>query len=118
MKTYNYMDSQTYTFRNVFLKSCCKTNILIKVLILSLLLLSSCYTSRFTPDNALKLKVGMTSAEVVAIFGKPKKTSAMTCGSSTSRPWSCILWYYGDYTPYFTFQQGEDGVLYLNSWTM
>jgi hypothetical protein len=93
-----------------------KINILIKVSIISLLLLSSCYVSKFTSDNVMKLKVGMTSSEVVNIFGKPLKTSATTCGSSTSRPWSCIIWYYGNITPMFTFQQGEDGVLYLNSW--
>ena len=112
------MNSQIYTLRNAFWKSYRKTSIFIKVSILSLLLLSSCYTSRFTSDNAMKLKVGMTSSEVVAIFGKPMKTSAMTCGSGTPNPWSCIIWHYGDFTPMFTFQQGEDGVLYLNSWNM
>lgn len=118
------MNSQFYTLRNVFWKSCSKTNILIKASIISLLLLSSCYASQFTPaskftsNNVIKLKVGMTSSEVVAIFGKPMKTSAMTCGSATSNPWSCVIWFYGDVTPMLTFQQGADDVLYLNSWNM
>ena len=112
------MISQIYTLRNVFCKSCSKTGLLIKVSIISLLLLNSCYASKFTSDNAMKLKVGMTSTEVVEIFGKPMKTSAMTCGSATDNPWSCIIWYYGEYRPSFTFAQGPDGVLYLNSWNM
>lgn len=101
-----------------------KTNLLIKVSIISLLLLSSCYAtqstsaSKFTSDNAMKLRVGMTSTEIIEIFGKPMKTSAMTCGSATPNPWSCIIWYYGEYRPSFTFEQGKDGVLYLNSWSM
>jgi hypothetical protein len=66
----------------------------------------------------MKLKVGMTSNEVIEIFGKPMKTGANTCGSSTSKPWTCIIWYYGDYTPSLYFQQGADGILYLNSWNM
>jgi hypothetical protein len=118
------MNSQIYTLRNVFWKSFSKTNILIKISIISLLLLSSCYSlqpipaSKFTPDNALKLKVGMTSTEVIAIFGKPMKTSATTCGSATDKPWSCIIWHYGEFTPMLTFEQGPDDVLYLNSWMM
>ena len=97
-------------------KSCCKT--LIKVSIISLLLLSSCYASKFTSDNQLKLKPGMTNTEVIEIFGKPMKTGATTCGSATDNPWTCILWYYGEYSPCLYFSQGSDGVLYLNSWNM
>lgn len=112
------MNSQIYTLRNVFWKSCSKTNILIKVSIISLLLLSSCYASKFTSDNAMKLKPGMTSTEVIEIFGKPMKTEATTCGSATNNPWTCIIWRYGEYSPRLTFEQGKDGVLYLNSWSM
>jgi hypothetical protein len=99
-------------------KSCSKTNLLIKVSVISLLLLSSCYAAKFTPDNQLKLKPGMTSTEVMGIFGKPMKTSATTCGASTSNPWPCIVWYYGDVTPMLIFSQEKDGVLYLNGWNM
>jgi len=112
------MIDQVYYLRNGFRKSFSKINLLITVSIFSLLLLSSCYSTRFTSDNVMKLKVGMTSFEVLTIFGKPMKTSATTCGSSSNNPWSCIIWYYGDYKPMFIFQQGENGVLYLNSWNM
>lgn len=118
------MNYQGYSLRQVFRKTYRKTNLLIKVSIISLLLLSSCYSlqpipaSKFTPDNVLKLKVGMTSTEVIAIFGKPMKTSATTCGSATDNPWSCIIWIYGEFTPRLTFEQGPEDVLYLNSWMM
>jgi hypothetical protein len=112
------MNSQTYTLKNGFWKSGSNTRMLIKVSILCLLLLSSCYASKFTSDNVMKLKIGMTSSEVINIFGKPLKTSATTCGASTSNPWPCIVWFYGDVTPMFIFTQENDGVLYLNSWNM
>ena len=110
------MNYQGYSLRHVFWKSYRKTNLLVKVSIISLVLLSSCYASKFTSDNVLKLRVGMTSNEVIEIFGKPIKTEATTCGSATGKPWGCIFWYYGDYVPYFVFSQEADGVLYLNSW--
>ena len=95
-----------------------KTNALLKVSIISLLLLSGCYASKFTSDNQMKLKPGMTSTEVIEIFGKPIKIDATTCGSATANPWTCIIWYYGEYSPRLTFQRGSDDVLYLNSWNM
>jgi hypothetical protein len=95
-----------------------KTHLLIKVLIISLLLLSGCSASKFTSDNILKLKIGMTSTEVIEIFGKPIKTEANTCGAGVGKPWTCISWYYGEYRPRFVFVQEIDGVLYLNSWEM
>lgn len=112
------MNYHSISHTNVSYKSGIKINILIKISIISFLFLSSCYSAKFTTDNVLKLKVGMTSTEVISIFGKPMKTSATTCGTATDKPWTCIIWYYGEYTPMLTFQQGPDDVLYLNSWNM
>ncbi len=91
-------------------------SLIIKVAIISLLLLESCYSMRFTSDNMMKLKAGMTSNEVIQVFGKPMKTSGTTCGSATDKPWQCIIWYYGEYSPYLVFSQESNGDLYLNSW--
>jgi hypothetical protein len=112
------MNYQDHSHKQVFWKYYRKTNLLIKVSIVSLLLLSSCYELRFTSNNVIKLKTGMTSTEVIEIFGKPKRTSATTCGTAAGKPWSCIIWYYGDITPSLFFSEGPDGVLYLNSWNM
>ena len=110
---------------NVSLRAFREAKLIIAVTIISLFLLSSCYptqyassSSKFTTDNILKLKVGMSSNEVIAIFGKPIKTSGSTCGGAVGKPWTCITWFYGDYTPSLTFQQEQDGILYLNSWNM
>lgn len=96
------MNYQGYSLRLVFWKSLRKTNLLVKAAIISLLFLSSCYStqfaspsSKFTSDNILKLKVGMSSTEVIEIFGKPMKTSATTCGAATSDPfflYNLVLW--------------------------
>ena len=109
------MNYQGYSLRHVLSKSYWKTNLLVKAAIMSLLLLSSCYSLKFTSDNVMKLRVGMTSDEVIEIFGKPMSTKATTCGTSTGDPWGCILWYYGEYKPYFIFSE-IGGVLFLNSW--
>jgi hypothetical protein len=91
-----------------------KKHTLVKASIISLLLLSSCYASKFTIDNQMKLKVGMTSTEVIEIFGKPRKISAAVCGTGTGL-WNCITWYYGERS--LTFSD-RGGVLYLNNWDM
>lgn len=109
------MNHQGFSLNNGFWKSYRKATLIIKVSIISLLLLSSCYPLKFTSDNVLKLRVGMTSNEVIEIFEKPMKTKATTCGSATDNPWGCIIWYYGEYEPYFVFSE-IGGVLFLNSW--
>lgn len=80
------------------------------------LFLFTCTPPQFTQENIMKIKVGMSDKEVINLFGYPKKTEASTCGQLLKKPWTCIKWYYGDWKPRFTFQQGDDGNLYLNSW--
>lgn len=48
----------------------------------------------FTADRVLALKIGMTTDEVVAVFGRPDRTRVMTCGSQTPSPWQCLIWEY------------------------
>jgi len=50
--------------------------------------------SKFTQRNIIKLKIRMTSEEVIQIFGYPLRTSASTCGQALGKPWKCISWYY------------------------
>lgn len=38
----------------------------------------------FTQDNVLKLRIGMTTDDVIALFGKPDRTSVHTYGQSTN----------------------------------
>jgi len=94
-----------------------RINPFMKFIFISLILLiSACYSTRFSSENVMKLKVGMSDAEVVAIFGYPSRTSANTCGQGLGKPWTCIHWYYGKWTPKLTFQQNTDGSLSLNGW--
>jgi len=95
---------------------------LIFLILLNLIVLSGCesmnymYSSKFSPENVIKLKQGMTDKEIISIFGLPQKTKASTCGQALGKPWTCIMWYYGDWRPCLTFQASDDGKLYLNSW--
>ena len=95
--------------------------------LLMLLLLTSCETiststsalpASFTTENILKIYQGMTSDEILALFGEPKSVSSDVCGGATATgTWTCTTWKYGD-SPYdnakFTFS-GEHGSYILNS---
>jgi len=49
----------------------------------------------FTQDNVLKLKTGMTTNEVISLFGKPDKTSVHTYGHQTySGEWQGLEYNY------------------------
>lgn len=100
-----------------------------KVALLSLIFLQfmlfSCVTTSkvssnvgFTQENIIKIRQGMTSEEVIQLFGLPVATEAEMMGLGTSRPWPAIQWYYNKYDRYsrrFTFSQ-ENGKLYLQYW--
>lgn len=93
------------------------------------LLLSSCNTSpssafstsalpaSFTTENILKVHQGMSSEEIMKLFGEPKSVRSAVCGGLTGQSWSCTTWKYGD-PPYdnasFTFS-GDHGSYRLNS---
>lgn len=49
----------------------------------------------FTGANVMGLKVGLTTDEVVSVFGKPTRIRSLTCGGATQRgEWSCLVWEY------------------------
>ena len=91
--------------------------------------LSSCVTSSttsfgisalpasFTTENTLKVHQGMSSGEILALFGTPKSVRSAVCGGSTDATWTCTTWKYGDF-PYdnasFTFS-GNHGSYKLNN---
>lgn len=77
---------------------------------------SSSLPATFTTENILKVHQGMSSDEILSLFGEPKSVRSAICGGSTSRTWRCTTWEYGD-PPYdnakFTFS-GEHGSYRLN----
>ena len=86
-------------------------------------LLASCETmsmsalpSSFSTENIMKLHQGMSSDEILALFGEPKSIRSSICGRAPNQ-WSCTTWEYGD-PPYdnasFTFS-GEHGSYILNN---
>ena len=49
----------------------------------------------FTGANVMGLKVGLTTDEIVSVFGKPTRVKSLTCGGATQRgEWSCLIWEY------------------------
>jgi hypothetical protein len=82
-------------------------------------LLISCSTlpTSFSTENIMKTRPGMTSDEILAMYGEPKSIKNTTCGSATDNPWSCTIWEYGEF-PYdratFYFS-GEHGSYILNN---
>ena len=62
----------------------------------------------------------MSSDQILEIFGEPKSVSVQTCGTSTTNPWSCTTWEYGEYGYHyasFTFA-GSPGSLFLNHYNI
>jgi len=91
------------------------------------LTLSSCSTlpstsylpSTFSTENIMKIHRGMSSDEILTMFGKPKNLSVRVCGIPPNQ-WTCTTWEYGQF-PYdrasFTFN-GEHGSLKLNNFNV
>ena len=92
----------------------------ISLLFLSLIYCSTISTSAlpstFTTENIMKIHQGMSSDEILTLFGEPKSISAAICGRPPNQ-WTCTTWKYGEF-PYdrasFTFS-GEHGSLILNN---
>ncbi len=96
---------------------------LLSFILLAPLLLTSCETmsmsalpSSFTTENIMKVHQGMSSDEILALFGEPKSIRSAICGRAPNQ-WNCTTWEYGD-SPYdnasFTFS-GEHGFYILNN---
>ena len=80
--------------------------------------LASCSTlpSRFTTENIMKVYQGMSSDEILTLFGEPKSISVNVCGRAPDQ-WTCTTWEYGDSLydhASFTFS-GEHDSLILNN---
>jgi hypothetical protein len=80
--------------------------------------LSSCSTlpTTFTTENIMKLHQGMSSDEVLTLFGEPESVGVAVCGRPPDQ-WTCTTWDYGKF-PHdrasFTFN-GEHDSLKLNN---
>ena len=77
---------------------------------------TSALPSSFTTANIMKVHQGMSSDEILRLFGEPKSISSAVCGSAPNQ-WTCTTWEYGEF-PYdrasFTFS-GEHGSYILNN---
>lgn len=82
--------------------------------------LSACSTlpSSFTTENVMKVQQGMSSKEILKMFGTPKNVGQAVCGTTTKHSWTCTTWDYGEY-PYdrasFTFSGDTPDSLILNN---
>lgn len=82
--------------------------------------LTACSTlpTSFTTDNIMKVHQGMSSDEIIKMFGKPKSVSQAVCGGDTGHTWTCTTWEYGEF-PYdrasFTFSGDGPDALVLNN---
>ena len=95
-------------------------------LILSIGFLSACETmtlsnsalpASFTTENVMKVHQGMSSQEILELFGKPKNISQTVCGGDTGRTWTCTTWEYGKFpygTATFTFSGNNDSLVLNN----
>jgi len=67
----------------------------------------------------MKLHVGMSSKEILAMFGDPKNIDVSVCGKPPKQ-WTCTTWEYGQ-SPYdsasFTFA-GDHDSLVLNDFNV
>ncbi|MBU1215044.1 MAG: hypothetical protein KKF58_01350 [Gammaproteobacteria bacterium] len=100
-------------------------NMRIAFTLLMSLVLASCETipvstsalpSSFTTENIMKVHQGMSSGEILQLFGEPKSINSAVCGRAPNQ-WICTTWKYGEF-PYdrasFTFS-GEHGSYILNN---
>jgi hypothetical protein len=61
------------------------------------LTLSSCSTlpETFSTENVMKIHQGMSSDEILSMFGKPNNIRVAVCGESPNN-WNCTTWKYGE----------------------
>lgn len=74
----------------------------------------------FTTENVMKIKQGISSSEILKMFGYPASVRQAVCGADTDQMWLCTTWEYGEF-PYdrasFTFS-GERDFLILNNFSV
>jgi hypothetical protein len=75
--------------------------------------------SPFTTEKVMKIRQGMGSNEILAMFGPPRNVRQDVCGTKTDQPWSCRTWEYGEAPRDASFTFSEDGgSLLLNNFTV
>ncbi len=88
---------------------------------LTSVLLFACSTlpTSFTNENLMKVHQGMSSNEILKMFGEPKSVDVAVCGMPPNQ-WTCTTWEYGEF-PYdrasFTFS-GKHNSLQLNNFSV
>ena len=90
---------------------------------LCLISLSICACSTlpttFTTENLMKVHQGMSSNQILEMFGTPKNVAVNVCGMPPNQ-WTCTTWEYGEF-PYdraiFRFN-GEHDSLTLNDFSV
>lgn len=83
--------------------------------------LSACSTlpPAFTTENVMQVRQGMSSDEILAMFGEPKSIDVRVCGERPNH-WNCTTWEYGEsgyHSASFTFS-GEHDSLTLNNFNV
>lgn len=77
---------------------------------------TSTLPNSFTTEKIMTVHQGMSSSEILNMFGNPKSVSQSVCGSDAGKEWTCTTWEYGEF-PYdratFTFS-GNGEVKLLN----
>ena len=77
---------------------------------------TSALPASFTTENILKVHQGMSSDEILKLFGKPKSVNSSICGGLRGKSWQCTTWKYGKFpndNASFTFS-GTHGSYKLN----
>jgi hypothetical protein len=101
-----------------------RTFITLSFLGLAVLSLSACSAvptspSAFANENIMKVHQGMSSNEILAMFGEPKDIAVAVCGMPPNQ-WNCTTWEYEgffDERASFTFA-GEHDSLILNNFNV
>lgn len=52
---------------------------------------------KFSTENIMKVRQGLSSNRILELFGPPKNISQSMCGASVGKPWSCTTWEYGGF---------------------
>lgn len=79
-------------------------------------LLTACADLTFTKENVMKVHQGMSSNEVLKLFGQPDSIDAAVCGKPPNQ-WNCTTWKYVFGDASFTFS-GERNHLKLNNFNV
>jgi hypothetical protein len=83
--------------------------------------LSACDTlpQSFSTEKVMKVHQGMSSDQILSMFGKPKNIRVAVCGQPPNQ-WTCTTWEYRGYfddRASFTFN-GEPDHLWLNNFSV